>query len=520
MGKAAKGSSVDNQFSLPMIAGCGGAAADRASACSTGPCGGCASAAQALHASAGGDGKSDESLLPPLEHVLSTLEADGSRRWLRPTLSKGDWWQKRRLVAYVLMVIFVIVPHIHWGGKPLIRLDIAAREFTILFHTFLPTDTLLLALTMLTAFIGIVFVTSVTGRAWCGWGCPQTVYIEYLFRPIDRLFEGTAGKGGKPKKPMSGPRQVGRFVVYLLLNMFLAHTFLAYFVGPEKLSIWIRSSPFEHPAAFMVMASTTLLLMYDFYIFREQTCLIACPYGRFQSVMLDKQSLIVAYDYNRGEPREKGKKSPDKHGVGDCVDCNQCVKVCPTGIDIRDGLQMECINCTQCIDACDDIMDKVGLPKGLIRYSSQDALEGKSKRFLRARTIIYPIILLIVGGGLMAAIATKYGFDARVIRGKGAPFTRQADGLISNSYQMRLVNRTDNDQQYEFKVISPEEAVIEVIDESALKIPAGDDKSVPLIVRFPAYLTLENGSVPLLLQISDQSGNQRSSTANLLGPRQ
>ncbi|GAB5403083.1 MAG: cytochrome c oxidase accessory protein CcoG [Aureliella sp.] len=494
----------------------------------SGGCGGCSpsgysSTEQPLQLSAGnvtsGKKGSSEALLEAPEHVLSTLDADGSRRWLRPTLSKGAWWRQRRWVAYVLMVIFVVVPHIHWGGKPLIRLDITAREFTILFHTFLPTDTLLLALTMLTAFISIVFITSVTGRAWCGWACPQTVYIEYLFRPIDRLFEGTTGKGGKPKQPMSTPRQVGRFAVYVVLNMFLAHTFLAYFVGPEKLSMWIRSSPFEHPVAFIVMAATTLLLTYDFYIFREQTCLIACPYGRFQSVMLDRQSLIVAYDYNRGEPREKGKRDPAGSGKGDCVDCNQCVRVCPTGIDIRDGLQMECINCTQCIDACDDVMDKVGLPRGLVRYSSQDALEGKSKRFLRARTIIYPIILLVVGGGLLAAISTKYGFDARVIRGKGAPFTRQTGGQVSNTYQIRLVNRTDKDQRYEFDVISPPEATVEIIDDSALSIEAGGTKMVPLMVQFPASMTLGAGSVPLELRVGDGSGNERVATATLLGPR-
>lgn len=247
----------------------------------------------------------DSPLLPAPEHVLSTLEKDGRRRWLRPKLSQGLWWHRRRILAYVLMLIFVVVPYIRVWGKPLIQLDIAARQFTIFGQTFLPTDTLLLALTMLTAFISIVFITAVTGRAWCGWACPQTVYIEFLFRPIDRLFEGTVGKGGQPKRSLSGVLELVRFAVYVLLCMFLAHTFLAYFVGPEKLSMWIRSSPAEHPVGFAVMAVTTGLLTYDFYFFREQTCLIACPYGRFQSVMLDRQSMIVAYDYNRGEPQKK-----------------------------------------------------------------------------------------------------------------------------------------------------------------------------------------------------------------------
>ncbi len=458
-------------------------------------------------------------LLPSPEHVLSTLEKDGTRRWLRPKLSKGPWWRKRRLVAYVLMVIFVVVPHLQIAGKPVIRLDIAAREFTILGHTLYPTDTLLLALTMLAAFISIVFITAVTGRAWCGWACPQTVYMEFLFRPIDRLFEGTAGKGGKAKQPMSTPRQIGRFAVYVLLNMFLAHTFLAYFVGPEKLAMWIRSSPFEHPSAFAVMAVTTGLLTYDFYFFREQTCLIACPYGRFQSVMLDNNSLIVAYDYTRGEPRKKGKHLPEDR-AGDCVDCNQCVVVCPTGIDIRDGLQMECINCTQCIDACDAVMHKVGTPTGLIRYSSQDALKNKPNRLLRARTLIYPLLLVGVVTGLVLAISSTYGFDARVFRGKGAPFTAVSRGVTSNNFNLRLVNRTDEPQTYSLQILTPETATVEALDADTMTLQPGKTSLAPLSLRFPSSLTYATGNFPVRLQVSDTSGNQREIDFRVLGPRQ
>lgn len=460
-----------------------------------------------------------DALLPSPEHVLSTLEKDGSRRWLKPKLSKGQWWHRRRAVAYVLMVIFVVVPYIRVNNKPLILLDIVSRKFTILGHTFLPTDTLLLALTMLTAFISIVFITAVTGRAWCGWACPQTVYIEYLFRPLDRLFEGTSGKGGQPKQPLTAPLQIARLAVYVLLCMFLAHTFLAYFVGVDKLAVWIRSSPYDHPVAFIVMAVTTGLLTYDFYFFREQTCLIACPYGRFQSVMLDPQSLIVAYDYNRGEPRKKGKHNVEDK-VGHCVDCNQCVVVCPTGIDIRNGLQMECINCTQCIDACDAVMDKVGLPQGLIRYSSQDALAKKPRKFLRPRTIIYPLLLVGVISGLAYAISTKYGFDARIIRGKGAPFTTVDRGLISNTFNLRLVNRTDEPQTYDIVVVEPTSAKLEVIDDTRLTLEPGQTTMVPLSVRFPGSLTSGDGNEPITLSVTDSSQNQHDIHFRLVGPRQ
>jgi cytochrome c oxidase accessory protein FixG len=415
------------------------------------------------------------------------------------------------------MLIFVVVPYIRVWGKPLIQLDIAAREFTIFGHTFLPTDTLLLALTMLTAFISIVFITAVTGRAWCGWACPQTVYIEFLFRPIDRLFEGTVGKGGQPKRKLSGLLELARFAVYVLLCMFLAHTFLAYFVGPEKLATWMRGSPLDHPAGFAVMAVTTGLLTYDFYFFREQTCLIACPYGRFQSVMLDRQSMIVAYDYNRGEPRKKGKHNPGED-VGHCVDCNQCVVVCPTGIDIRNGLQMECINCTQCIDACDDVMDKVGYPRGLIRYSSEDSLAGKKRKFLRARTIIYPVVLTLVASALVFALSTKYSFDAGILRGKGAPFTTVGREVI-NSFSLRLVNRTSEDQDYTLRVISPEEAELEVLEDSGLSLKSGGNASVPFHVRFPSSLTFGDGNEETVVEVVDSSDNKRTLKFRLLGPR-
>ena len=500
-----------SEFSLPVHGGCG-----------SGGCSNCSGsqpvASTAGRVSTGRELPGSDALLESPEHVLSTLERDGSRRWMRPKLSKGTWWTRRRVVAYVLMVIFMVIPHLKIGDRPFIRLDIAAREFTIFGHTFLPTDTLLLALTMLTAFISIVFITAVTGRAWCGWACPQTVYMEFLFRPIDRLFEGTSGKGGQAKRKMSFPLQLLRLAVYLVLVMWLAHTFLAYFVGPERLRLWMQSTPFEHPTAFLVMATTTGLLMYDFMIFREQTCLIACPYGRLQSVMLDQQSLIVAYDYNRGEPRKKGKHTASD-SAGHCVDCNQCVVVCPTGIDIRNGLQMECINCTQCIDACDAVMDKVGSPRGLIRYTSQDALAKKPIRMLRARTVIYPLLLVIVTSALGYAISTKYGFDARLIRGKGLPFTTQERGVISNSFNLRLVNRTDSAQRYQLTIVEPADVRLEVLDETTVALEPGETSMVPINLRFASSMTLGVGNRPAVLEITDSVANNHKIKFNIVGPK-
>ncbi len=479
-----------------------------------GGCGGCA-----------GDGDATptehSSLLESPEHVLSTLDKDGSRRWIRPSLSTGRHWKRRRIVAYALVAFFVALPHLRIGGKPVVLLDITARQFTILGHTFLPTDTPLLALGMVGVFLSIVLMTALSGRVWCGWGCPQTVYMEFLFRPIDRFFEGTVGRGGTPKRKLSPLMHVARFAVYTFFSMLLAHTFLAYFVGTNQLRQWIQSSPIDHPLAFLVMFGTTAAMLFDFLFFREQLCLIACPYGRFQSVMLDRRSLIVGYDYGRGEPRGKVSKKPDPTQTpkGDCVACNRCVAVCPTGIDIRNGLQMECINCTQCIDACDEVMRKVGRPEGLIRYTSQDELEKKPSGLLRARTILYPILLAAVGAAFLAVLSTKYSFDARLLRAGGIPYTRGPAGELRNSLRVRIVNRSNDTQLYTITAPVPEGLTIDVVDPSGLTLEPGATSVVPVMITLPSRLTAISGHVDATLQIDDQAGNSKSLDYRLLGPK-
>ncbi len=461
------------------------------------------------------------SLLDSPDHVLSTLEKDGSRRWLRPSLSTGVHWYRRRIVAYALIAFFVTLPHLRLGGKPLILLDITSRQFTILGHTFLPTDTPLLALGMVGVFLSIVFLTTLSGRVWCGWGCPQTVYMEFLFRPIDRWFEGTVGRGGIPSKKMSATMQALRIVVYAVLSAGLAHTFLAYFVGTDKLALWIRSTPTEHPLAFLVMFGTTAAMMFDFLFFREQTCLIACPYGRFQSVMLDRRSLIVGYDYNRGEPRGKltKKNNTEESPKGDCVACNRCVAVCPTGIDIRGGLQMECINCTQCIDACNEVMVKIGRPQGLIRYTSQDELEKKPSGLLRARTVLYPILLTAIGIAFLAILSTKYSFDARLLRAGGLPYSRGPAGELRNSLRVRLVNRSSETQTYTITAPIPDGLKIQVVDISGLTLDSGATSVVPVMIELPSGLIARTGRIDAVLEINDRSGNTRKLPYQLLGPK-
>lgn len=452
--------------------------------------------------------------------VLPTLNEDGSRRWIRPKPSPGAFYTRRRILAYVLMVVFFGIPYVRVGGKPLVLLDVPRREFTIAGATFLPTDTLLLMLLMASILIAIFLLTALFGRVWCGWACPQTVYMEFLFRPIERFFEG--GRSGSLELDRRGgrgqvnPRRLAKYATYGLLSLFLAHTFLAYFVGVDQLAVWVRRSPVEHPTSFAVMALTAAAIMLDFTWFREQTCLVACPYGRFQSVLLDKKSLIVAYDYNRGEPRAKGRAR--SAGAGDCIDCGACVLTCPTGIDIRDGLQMECIHCTQCADACDEIMRKVDRPTGLIRYSSRAALEAgrTTVRKLRPRTVLYPAAFALAFGGFVATLATRRPADVTVLRGLGAPYLIETDGRIANQLRVKITNRSNAAQRYTIAVDSIAPGAM-IAPRNPLPVAAGETEVSDLFVTLPPA-AFHDGERTVFVRISDEGTYREVVPFRLVGP--
>ncbi len=454
-------------------------------------------------------------LIEPEERVLSTLEKDGSRRWLYPKLSQGNFLLKRRIVAYALILIFTLIPYIKLNGKPLILLDVLNREFTIFGYTFLPTDTILLALFIVAVIVGIFLMTALFGRVWCGWACPQTVYMEFVYRPIERFFEGTKGKGGKPRGQVEGWRKIAKFVVYFLVSTFLAHTFIAYFVGVDNLIRWMTGSPFNHPVAFLVMAAVTALMMFDFGYFREQTCIIACPYGRFQSVMLDRQSLIVTYDKNRGEPRGKARKD-EADDKGDCVDCHLCVDTCPTGIDIRDGLQLECIGCAQCIDACAPVMAKLGRDPGLIRYSTQATMEGQKQRFIRPRVIFYPAIMLIVITLFSVLFFNKGTADVLMLRNFGNPYTVLEDGQIANSMRLKITNRTADTASY---TIAPADERITRIDlaENPVQVESGESVTEGVLVVVPRSV-FTTGAIDVNLHVTDGNDYDEMIHCRLLGP--
>ena len=449
------------------------------------------------------------------ERVLSTLNRDGSRRWIRPKLSKGRHYRRRFVTAWALMATFTLIPMIKLGGKPLMLFDIPKREFTFFGATFLPTDTFLLMTLLFSIFIGIFLVTAVLGRVWCGWACPQTVYMEFLYRPIENLIEG--GRRQQLALDESGPngRRLLKYVVFFFVSAFLANTFLAYFVGWDRLLGWMTSPPTQQPAAFAVMLGTTLLMFFDFTYFREQTCIVACPYGRFQSVLLDPQSLIVGYDAQRGEERAPWRKK-EKRTAGDCIDCGLCVSTCPTGIDIRDGLQMECIHCTQCIDACDAVMEKIGLEPGLISYTSQAELESGKRSFFRPRLVVYSAILLVMFGTFAFSLAGKSTADVTLLRGLGAPFSVLPSGEISNQIRIKIANRAPEVRSY-FIELADIDGVTLVAPENPLTVGAGETEMTGAFVTIPPS-AFSDGELVVTLKISDGVDFTEEIDYRMLGP--
>ncbi len=467
------------------------------------------------------------SVLESPDEVLSTMSKDGKRRWLYPTPSPGLLHKARGAMAWILIALFLGLPLVKIGGKPSIFLDILHGEFTFFGLTLYANDTLLLMVFLLLTLMSVFFATSLLGRVWCGWACPQTVYLEFVYRPLERLFEG---KEYTRKKRDEGPmttekffRKFAKYIFYIAISLILAHTFVAYFVSWNSLLIWMQRPPAENWGFFVMMAFTTGLVLFDFAYFREQMCTIACPYARLQSVLIDQDSMIVSYDPTRGEPRGRRSRSQRKEeqagvslNLGDCIDCGACVRTCPTGIDIRNGLQMECVGCTQCIDACDAIMISINKPKGLIRYTSENALAGIKTKIIRPRTVLYGALLCGLGAVFAFSINVRTELEVNVGRTVGDPYSTLGHGEIANRLTFRIQNRGQNTSA-EITATAPEGTQVKIVGPHQIALPGGETKRIEAFVIVPAD-AFQDGSAQGTFEIKTDDGYTKLVDFNLLGP--
>lgn len=397
---------------------------------------------------------------PNLDSV-TTINEDGSRYFLQPADVRGRWTLWRRLFGWALIAIYVLLPWIPINGAPAVFFDIENRQFHLFGLTLVPQDLWVMFFGISGLGFSLFFVTALLGRLWCGWTCPYTVFLDHIFRRIERLVEGDSQARKKlTAAPWTTPKVIKRVIkhtLYAICAALIAHVFLSYFVSIERLYQYMGQSPLAHATSFGIVIFLTAVLWFCFGYFREQFCVIMCPYGRLQSAMTDDDTINIGYDEGRGEPRgAKGKVE------GDCIDCRRCVSVCPTGIDIRNGLQMECIGCAACIDACDEIMDKVGRPKGLVRYDSLNGLAGQARRLLRPRVFAYTALgLLGLAAFAFTASRNAKPFTAQVskVAMAGHPFQADSAG-VRNFYQLRFFNKRNTEATYTVELEHPPAGII------------------------------------------------------------
>jgi cytochrome c oxidase accessory protein FixG len=385
---------------------------------------------------------------------LSTSDKEGHRRWLFPKKPQGDFYRWRTWMSWVLLSVMFTGPFIKINGNPLLMINIVERKFSILGRIFWPEDTIIFAMAMLVFLTGIFIFTAAFGRLWCGWTCPQTVLMEMVFRKLEYFIEGDSAEQKRLAAAPWTVRKISikgfKWIIFFALSFLIGNTLLSYVIGIDALYEIVTDPPQQHLVGLGFMLAFTLVFFLIFTRFREQACTFICPYGRFQSAMLDENSMVVAYDHKRGESRSALKRDESDSerkdaGKGDCISCRQCVNVCPTGIDIRDGLQMECVNCTACIDACDQIMDKVGKARGLIRFASENAIEKGEKQKFTPRMALYGVIIAILISVFLVLVITRADVETMLLRAPGALFQELPDDRIQNLYTIKVINKTSRD---------------------------------------------------------------------------
>ena len=435
-----------------------------------------------------------------------------------PRTYGGGLRESATLVFAVLIGVYLALPFIRVAGRPAVFFDLLHRRFFLFGASFNAQDFWLFFFVLTGIALALIVVTTVWGRVWCGYACPQTVFLEGVYRRIERWVEGPRQQRMKRNAgPWNADKIVRKSVkhaIFLLLSLFFSHFVLSYFVSLPSLFQMVLRSPAEHPAAFGWMVAMTAILYANFSWFREQLCLIVCPYGRLQSTMTDRSTLVIGYDTARGEPRGKKSKRQPKRETGDCVDCSRCVQVCPTGIDIRNGLQMECIGCAACVDACDEVMTKLQRPRGLIRYDSLNGFESVQSK-TRPRLFLYGAALLIWAVAAGFAFSDRQSFEANLLRvSGGSPFSVN-DGVVQNNFTVHLVNKSDALQSYTVGPISEDEGLDYLVSMPTVELPGGAGRQIPIVVRTP-HATLRRGlEVQLRIMVGEET---KVVAAPFLGP--
>ncbi len=398
---------------------------------------------------------------------LATVTDEGKRKWIYPKKPSGKFYNARTIVSLFLLAFLIIVPFIKVNGHQFLLFDFLNRQFILFGIPFGPHDFHLFVLAMISIIVFIILFTVVFGRIFCGWACPQTIFMEMVFRKIEYWIEGDARDQQKlDAEEWNGKKLFKKGlknIIFFIIAFFIAHIFLSYIISMDKVISIITQPPSEHLTGFVSIIGFSLIFYWVFSYFREQACTIVCPYGRLQGVLLDQDSIVIAYDYKRGEPRAKIKKDQDQTDKGDCIDCHLCVDVCPTGIDIRNGIQLECVNCTACIDACDAVMEKVSRPKKLIKYASLNGIENKAKFKVTPRMMLYSVILVVLLGilGYLLSIRTEYSVN--ILRTPGMLFQEQPNGMISNVYDLNIVNKTFNETPVQIKLEQPSDGELKLV---------------------------------------------------------
>ena len=424
------------------------------------------------------------------------MNEKGGRKWVYAKKPRGKWYTRRTIFSWFVILFFVTAPFIRINGHPFILLDIAARKFIIFGAIFWAQDTFILSLLMLSFVLFIILFTVTFGRLWCGWACPQTIFLEMVFRKIEYLIEGDFKKRYKlDQGPWTTKKLVKKTVkhsIFILISIAITNTFLLWFIGTEKWFALIAEPISENLSGFIVMLIISGFFYWVYSFFREQICTMVCPYGRMQGVLLDSKSIIVTYDYKRGEPR--GSKNR-----GDCIDCRQCISVCPTGIDIRNGTQLECINCTACIDQCNSVMQTTGKEPGLIRFDSEHGIKNGNKTIWNARNRAYSVVLLILFSFFIYTLLSRPVIETTILRTPGLLFQENNDNTISNVYNIKIVNKTHNKMPLEMRLLSHEGEIkmagskMEIKDQSMFEstfilfIPKEQLKSDKTEVEFGIY---------------------------------